>query len=238
MKAAEISETLRALGDSVIAEHSGRFFKTGPGEYGEGDRFLGIRMPVIRKQVVRFQHTPLEEVLLLLHSPMHEERMCALLLMVRQFEKGETPARRAIYEAYLSHTKLINNWDLVDCSALQIVGGWLFDRDRSKLEELLVSDLLWERRIAIIATFYFIRRNDLDDTFRFSEQLLSDQEDLMHKATGWMLREAGKRDEERLKSFIRVHYDSMPRTMLRYAIEKLPEEERKRYLRGEFRDRK
>jgi len=171
-------------------------------------------------------------VLSLLKSPIHEERLLALLIWVRQFTKGDEATREAIYESYLEHTRWINNWDLVDASARDIVGGWLADRDRSVLYMLAKSPSLWERRIAIIATFHFLRTKDFKDTLALSELLLADKEDLMHKATGWMLREAGKRDLSVLEGFLVKHQQRMPRTMLRYAIEKLPEKRRQEYLRG------
>lgn len=227
--AARISRFLQELGDPEIAAHAQRFFKTGPGQYGEGDRFLGIRVPVLRRHLRPFQDTPLDQVERLLHSPWHEVRLFALLLMVRQFAcRGAD--RAAIYRCYLANTAHINNWDLVDSSAPQIVGGYLEKRDRKPLYRLAASTSLWERRIAVLATLHFIRLGELDDTFALAERLLGDPEDLMHKAVGWMLREAGKRDPARLRTFIERHGPAMPRTLLRYAIEKFPPNERKAIL--------
>lgn len=210
------------------AETLVRFFKTGPGEYGEGDRFLGIDMPGIRAVVKRDDGK--SDVRGLLHSPWHEERLLALLILVRRFQSGNTTAKKAVFDFYLSETSWINNWDLVDVSAYHIVGAWLLDRPRPILRRLASSESLWERRIAIVSTWAFIRTGDLAETFRLAEKLLGDPEDLMHKACGWMLREAGKRDVAALERFLDAHVSEMPRTMLRYAIEKLPEKRRKQYL--------
>ena len=229
----EIHGVLEALGDPAIATHSQRFFKTGPGEYGEEDRFLGIRIPVIRAEVRRHRDLPTRETLRLLASPYHEARMFSLLLLVMKFDKGEERERRAIYEAYLGHTAFINNWDLVDCSAHPILGGYLDSRDRKPLYLLADSESIWERRMAIMACLHFIRQHDFADALKLSERLLNDGEDLIHKAVGWMLRETGKRDLPVEQTFLKTRYRQMPRTMLRYAIERFPEEERGRYLRGE-----
>lgn len=232
MTAKQISKLLKELGDPVIAEHSQRFFKTGKGEYGEGDQFLGIRVPVLREQVKRYQSILLTEVKKLLTSPFHEERLFALLLLVRKFSKGSDEEKTIIYQLYLDNTQYINNWDLVDSSAYQIVGVYLETRDRQILYQLAQSHSLWERRIAIMATFQFIRNHQFDDTLQLSELLLNDTEDLIHKAVGWMLREVGKRDIATEKTFLKTHYKTMPRTMLRYAIEKFPKQERQQYLTG------
>ena len=233
MNSQEIHNVLEALGDPAIAAHSQRFFKTGPGEYGEGDRFLGIRIPVIRAQVRRYRDLSMGETLRLLVSPYHEVRMFSLLLLVLKFNKGDEPERRTIYEAYLGHTAYINNWDLVDCSAHPILGGYLDGRDKKPLYVLADSESLWERRMAILACLHFIRNHDFTDALNLSERLLNDGEDLIHKAVGWMLREIGKRDLSVEQSFLETCYLQMPRTMLRYAIERFPEVERGRYLRGE-----
>ena len=223
---------LRNLADPAIAEHSQRFFKTGKGEYGEGDRFLGIRVPVIRREVKTCQGASLLDVEKLLKSRFHEERLMALLLLVHKFKRGDEKDTAAIYHLYLDRTQYINNWDLVDCSAPTIVGGYLEDRNRRILHKLAKSVSLWERRIAIMATYQFIRNKDFDDTLALSVKLLTDQEDLIHKAMGWMLREVGNRDQKVEKAFLNTHYKNMPRTMLRYAIEKFPQATRKRYLEG------
>jgi len=232
MTAEEISKTLRRLADPQIAQHSQRFFKTGPGQYGEGDRFLGIRVPVLRCQAKKFRGAPISEVHRLLKSVYHEERLCALLLLVQKFSGGNPACRKAVYDLYLENTRYINNWDLVDLSAYLIAGPYLMDKDRQPLYALARKESLWERRIAIISTFHFIKHNQFADTLAVAGMFLTDREDLMHKATGWMLREVGKRNLPVEKEFLRNNYKRMPRTMLRYAIEKFPEEERRRYLKG------
>ncbi len=209
-----------------------KFFKTGLGEYGAGDKFIGLTVPQVREVVALAQEASPGVVRGLLKSPIHEERLLALLIWVRQFTKGDEATRAMIYRSYLEHTRWINNWDLVDTSARDIVGGWLADKDRSVLYTLVKSKSLWERRIAIIATFHFIRTKDFKDALALSELLLQDEHDLMHKAVGWMLREMGKRDLPVLERFLIQHQQQMPRTMLRYAIEKLPERRRQEYLRG------
>ncbi|MDO8262053.1 MAG: DNA alkylation repair protein [Gallionella sp.] len=234
MTAQEISKLLRNLADPERAEHSGRYFKTGQGEYGEGDRFLGIRVPDIRAQVKKCEAASLEDIQVLLMSAFHEERLFALLLLVRKFAKGDEKEQAAIYNLYLKNTHRINNWDLVDSSASYIVGSYLESRDRRILYKLAKSTSVWERRIAVISTFQFIGNNQFDDALKLAEQLLNDKEDLIHKAVGWMLREIGKRNVAVEKAYLQAHYKKMPRTMLRYAIEKFPEQERKKYLLGEI----
>lgn len=233
MSAKDISRSLRLLADPERAEHSARYFKTGPGEYGEGDRFLGIRVPEIRAQVKKCEAASLEEIQALLMSAFHEERLFALLLLVRKFAKGDDQEKSAIYDLYLNNTHRINNWDLVDSSASQIVGSHLEARDKKILYKLVKSASVWERRIAVISTFQFIENDQFDDALKLAVQLLHDKEDLIHKAVGWMLREIGKRNVAVEKAFLQLHYKKMPRTMLRYAIEKFPELERRRYLSGE-----
>jgi len=232
MTAKHLRKILRDLADPVVAEHSQRFFKTGKGEYGEGDKFLGIRVPVLRQQTKKYADIALSEVTVLLRSPFHEERLCALLLLVRKFSKGNEKDKAGIYNLYLKNTRYINNWDLVDSSAYQIVGAFLEDRDKQILFELAKSDSLWERRIAIISTYQFINKNRFTETLAVSKLLMNDEEDLIHKAVGWMLREVGNRDVAVEKDFLKIHYRKMPRTMLRYAIEKFSDRERKRYLEG------
>jgi 3-methyladenine DNA glycosylase AlkD len=234
MKADQLHKRLQDLADAAIAAHSQRFFKTGRGEYGEGDQFLGIRVPILRQQAKQFQEMPLKEITHSLKSVYHEERLCALLLLVRKFECGGEKQREHVYKLYLNQTRYINNWDLVDSSAHHIVGGHLFERDREPLYRLVESSSLWERRIAIIATFYFIKRDQYQDTLKLSKQLLNDQHDLIHKAVGWMLREVGNRDQKTEEVFLNKHYKKMPRTMLRYSIEKFPEPLRKDYLDGKI----
>lgn len=230
--AKEIRNNLRELSDSAIAEQAQRFFKTGKGEYGEGDKFLGIRVPIIRKLVGKYLGVSIDEVLLLLRSSFHEERLFALLMLVQMFSRGTDKEKKEIYELYLSNTKYINNWDLVDSSASYIVGEYLEDRDKQPIYDMARSEDLWERRISIMSTFHMIKCNDLNDALEISEILKNDREDLIHKAVGWMLREIGKRNLSVEKAFLKKHYKEMPRTMLRYAIEKFPEKERKMYLKG------
>lgn len=230
----QILSRLRDLGDPTIAAQSLRFFKTGPGEYGAGDQFVGIRVPVIRKCVREYLQIELNDALELLRSPVHEARLLALLIMAAKYKTAGSPAeQRIVYRSYLDHTEFINNWDLVDSSAEHIVGAYLFERDRRQIYRLARSKNLWERRIAVLATFHFIKRQDFADILAVAEILLNDQEDLIHKAVGWMLREVGKRDRQAEEQFLRKHHQQMPRTMLRYAIERLPEKDRLAYLRGE-----
>jgi len=234
MTVQEISRLLRAMADPVIAEHSARYFKTGPGEYGAGDRFLGIRVPDLRAQVKRCEAAVLEDIQLLLMSDFHEERLFALLLLVRRFATGGEEQQAAVYHLYVDNLHRVNNWDLVDSSASRIVGSYLEPRDRKLLYRLVKSANIWERRVAIIATFRFIGNDQFDDALKLARLLLNDKEDLIHKAVGWMLREIGKRDVAVEKAFLQAHYKNMPRTMLRYAIEKFPEPLRKKYLAGEI----
>lgn len=230
----QIKLDLKKLASKEDARFLQRFFKTGIGQYGEGDKFLGIRVPVLRKLAKQYNGVSIDDAVRLLCSEFHEERMLALIIMVNRFKKGEAKEKEALYRLYLTHTKYINNWDLVDTSAEHIVGAHLLNRDRKPLYDLAISDDLWERRIAILATFHFIRRYQFDDALSISRILLNDREDLIHKAVGWMLREIGKRDIKAEESFLIKHYQTMPRTMLRYAIEKFPEEKRQKYLRGEI----
>ena len=205
-----------------------RFFKTGKGQYGEGDKFLGVTVPNIRDVAKGFKDVNFDVIKELIHSPWHEMRMCALLILVNNSKKEVT---KDTFDFYLSQTKHINNWDLVDLSAPQIVGQFLLDKDRDILYKLAESDLLWDNRIAIVSTLTFIRNNDLDDTYRLSLKMMSHKHDLMHKAIGWMLREAGKRDAKRLYNFVMEYKNIMPRTMLRYSIKKFDTEIRKELMR-------
>jgi 3-methyladenine DNA glycosylase AlkD len=229
-----IERQLRALGDKSIAEHSTRFFKTGDGEYGAGDQFLGIRMPVLRSTLkTQLPGLTLDCAVELLHSPWHETRMFAVLALLGLYKQrgASESSRKAIVTAYLKHRQFVNNWDLVDASAPGITGAWFFDRKRDRLDKMVAAKSMWDRRIAMLSTFFYIRKNDLDDTFNYAQRLLNDPQDLMHKAAGWMLREAGKRDEQRLCDFLDQHRQYMPRTMLRYSIERLPEKTRKHYMK-------
>ena len=232
LKAREVQKRLKALENPEHAAVSQRFFKTGPGEYGEGDIFIGIRVPVLRKLVKEYKDLPVSEIKILLRSPIHEERLLAILLFVRTFEKGNDDIKKTIYDLYLKSTEFINNWDLVDTSAEHIVGQYLMDKSKRPLYRLTKSKNLWERRIAIMATFHFVKRHEFSETLKISNMLLADRHDLIHKACGWMLREIGKRDLETEEIFLKEHYKKMPRTMLRYAIEKFPEKKRQRYLKG------
>jgi len=228
-----LKDRLKSLANKEQAEFAQRFFKTGSGEYGEGDIFLGIRVPVLRKLAKEF-NLPIRDVQTLLESPFHEERFVALIILILHYQKGDETVKKSIYELYLANTKHINNWDLVDVSAMHIVGDYLFERDKSPLYRLVKSEDLWERRIAIIATFCFIKRRKFEDTLKLSKELLQDKEDLIHKAVGWMLRETGKRELAVEEEFLKHHYQTMPRTMLRYAIEKFPEPKRQAYLKGKI----
>ena len=224
-----LQSSLLALKNPEKAALLQRFFKTGKGEYAEGDIFIGIMVPQIREIIKQFHSLSLKEIQSSLKSKYHEERLAALLILVYQFEKNPNK-REEIYDLYISNTKNINNWDLVDLSAPRIVGHFLLDKDKSKLFQLARSNLLWDRRIAIISTAYFIRESRFEETLHIAEILLKDKHDLIHKAVGWMLREVGKKDLQTLKSFLNQHHSSMSRTSLRYAIERFPEKERKAYL--------
>lgn len=228
----KITRELAKLGDPEQAAVLRRFFKTGPGQYGQGDMFRGIKVPVLRQIVKKYLDLPLADAEKLLHAGHHEDRLLGLLFFVDRFSKGRAELRRQIYRLYLDNTRFINNWDLVDVSAPHIVGAYLFDKSRAPLRRLARSALLWERRIAIVATFYFIRRNQFDDTLKIAGMLLGDKHDLMHKAVGWMLREVGKRDLAAEEGFLQKHCGHMPRTMLRYAIERFAPDKRAAYLAG------
>jgi 3-methyladenine DNA glycosylase AlkD len=232
MKAEAIQKELKRLGSKEKAKVLQGFFKTGPGEYGEGDCFLGIKVPELRKLAKKHQAISIREIDQLLKSSIHEERLLALLILVRRYSKEDDAEQKRIYELYLKRTKFVNNWDLVDSSAEHIVGAFLMDRSKKPLYSLAKSRNLWERRISIMSTFHFIKQNKFSETLKISKILLADEEDLIHKAVGWMLREIGKRHLPTEQKFLKEHYKAMPRTMLRYAIEKFPEPERQRYLKG------
>jgi len=232
MKTQVITQRLLALGDKEHAAVSQKFFKTGPGEYGEGDVFIGIKVPVLRRLAKEYLELSLKDIKTILRSKYHEQRLLSLLVMVGQFANGDQYKKKSIYQLYLKHTEFINNWDLVDTSAHYIVGPYLIDKIRTPLYELAQSDSLWERRIAIMSTFHYIKNDDFSDTLKIARILLYDQQDLIHKAVGWMLREIGKRQLIEEEAFLKKHYLKMPRTMLRYAIEKFPEPKRQRYLKG------
>jgi 3-methyladenine DNA glycosylase AlkD len=231
--AEDIRTEIRRLADPEKAKLLQRFFKTGPGQYGEGDVFAGIPVPVTRKLVGKYRHISIGCIVDLLKSPVHEERLLALLIMVDRYQRGDDTTRERIYRHYLRNTRHINNWDLVDLSAGHIVGAHLDGTDHASLYRLARSESLWERRIAILATFHDIMRGNPDHTLALADVLLADRHDLIHKAVGWMLREVGKRcSPDTLREFLRTRYRTMPRTMLRYAIERFPANERKAYLIG------
>ncbi len=221
---------LHALADPGRAVLAARYFKTGPGQYAEGDRFLGLTATQLRSVAREFRSLPLADLRALLASPWHEERLLALVILVDQFARGDAAQRKTIYAFYMASSEGINNWDLVDVSAAQIVGGYLEQRSRRPLYRLVKSKSPWERRMAMIATAHFIRRGEFEDTFALAAALLDDRHDLIHKATGWMLREVGKRDRAAVETFLRRYAARMPRTMLRYAIERFPAALRRRYL--------
>ncbi len=227
-----VKKQLRALADREKARQLRRFFKTGPGEYAEGDIFLGIRVPDLRKVAKEHASMSLKDTKTLLKSPIHDERLVALIILISQFRKGDQDARKRIYSLYINHTRFINNWDLVDGSAPHIVGAYLLGKGKEPLYVLAKSESLWERRIAILSTFHYIKRGEYSETIKISKMLLGDREDLIHKAVGWMLREVGKRDLKTEEALLKRHYKNMPRTMLRYAIERFPEPRRLEYLRG------
>jgi 3-methyladenine DNA glycosylase AlkD len=211
------------------------FFKTGKGEYGEGDVFIGVTVPDNRSVAQDFINIELNELLPILKSEVHEDRMCALLVLVYKFQKSkEEMEREKIVKFYLDNKYAGNNWDLIDCVVDKILGPWLINKDKSLLYQYAKSNNLWEKRMSIIATFYFIKNNKFEDTLEISKILLKDKHDLIHKAVGWMLREIGKRDLKVEESFLKKYYKQMPRTMLRYAIERFPENKRKAYLKGEI----
>jgi len=218
--------------DKKQAKALQRFFKTGPGEYAQGDKFLGIKVPVIRQAASAHQFLALRSAIKLLHSSFHEERLLGLLILIFHYNRGDEQKKKEVYRLYLRSTRYINNWDLVDVTAKFIVGAFLWDKERGILDKLALSNSLWERRIAILATFHFIEKGEFSDTLRISKMLLSDRHDLIHKAVGWMLREVGKRSLKQETNFLKKHYRHMPRTMLRYAIERFPERKRIAYLNG------
>ena len=234
LTAVSVIKKLNKLANPTIAAHSQRFFKTGPGEYGEDDIFLGIRVPVIRQQVKQFRGLTLSESLVLIRSELHEVRLFAVLMMVDLYERANDKDKKIIFNHYLKQTEWVNNWDLVDSSAHKIVGDYLLDKSRDALFHLAKSNQLWERRIAMVACYRLIKNDDFDDVLKIAELLIDDKHDLIHKAVGWMLRELGNRDTDRLNHFLEKHYLNMPRTMLRYAIEKLPQEQRLAYLHSKI----
>lgn len=226
----EIKKELRSCGSKEKARILESFFKTGPGEYAQGDKFIGASVPHTRIIARKYADLPMKRILVLLSSSIHEERMLALLILIFRFEKAGGKEKEKIFRLYLKNTRNINNWDLVDLSAPKIAGAFLKDKDKKILYKLASSSIIWERRIAMVSTFSFIRNREFEETLNISALLLKDKEDLIHKAVGWMLREVGKRDQGQEEQFLKKYAGQMPRMMLRYAIEKFPEEKRRYYL--------
>lgn len=231
----QVIKELKAFADPEKAEHSKRFFRTGPGEYGEGDQFLGITVPPQRKIAKKYKKMSLVEAELLLHNPFHEVRLTALMLLVYKLEKADEVLTEEIFNLYMSNLQYVNGWDLVDSSCRFILGKYLEDKEKDILFDLARSNDLWEKRIAMITCYHFIHnRHEFDDALKIAEILVNDDHDLIQKAVGWMLREIGNVDQEVEEKFLQKHYKNMPRTMLRYAIEKFDEPLRKQYLHGEI----
>ncbi len=229
----EVKKELHKLSNPKQAKLLQRFFKTGKGEYGEGDVFLGIKVGLQRSVAKKYKDLPINEVKKLLGSKIHEHRLVALLILIGKYKKADSAERKKIFDFYLANTKYINNWDLVDLSAPHIVGDYLANNKQEKkiLRALAKSKMLWKRRIAVISTFYFIKHDEFDDALRIAEMLVHDKHDLIHKAVGWMLREVGKKNQAAEERFLKRHYKQMPRTMLRYAIERFDEKKRKFYMK-------
>ena len=234
MTVKEIQNELKKYANEKYAAHHQTFFKTQPGGYGEGDMFIGVRVPKIRQVAKQFKNIEFNVIEQLLRAEIHEYRMIALVVMVNRFilKSTDTQIKEDIFNLYIKNKDRINNWDLIDISAPHIVGGWLFQGEKKLLYDLAESPVLWDRRIAIMSTMYFIRQNEFDHCLKISKILLHDKEDLIHKAVGWMLREIGKRDLQVEENFLKKYFKKMPRTMLRYAIEKFPEDLRLSYLKG------
>jgi Predicted DNA alkylation repair enzyme len=236
MTAENIRRELKDLANPQKAFILQGFFKTGPGEYGEGDIFWGIQVPYTRILVKKYKNMPLEEIAKMMEDPVHEVRMAGGLLLVECYKRSDGNGKKACYNYFITHGKLFNNWDLVDMTSHHVIGGWLWDKDRKPLYNLAESENLWEQRISIISTFHFIRKGDFNDTFALAKLLLNHKHDLIHKAVGWMLREVGKRNPLAETEFLLEdrQYTQMPRTMLRYAIEKYPEKQRQAFLKGDM----
>ncbi len=234
MNLKELKKTIRANANKDHAKTMQWFFKTGKGEYGEGDKFIGIKVPVQRKIAKKFGELDLEDLQKLLNSKIHEERLISLLILVDKYDKADEKVKDKIYRFYKKNRRKINNWDLVDLSAPKILGIHLLNHDKQILYKYAHSKNLWEKRISIISTYSFIKNHDFNTTLEISDVLLNDDQDLIHKAVGWMLREVGKQSLQILEKFLKPRYKKMPRTMLRYSIEKFPEKKRKKYLKGEI----
>ncbi|GAB4287744.1 MAG: DNA alkylation repair protein [Ignavibacteriaceae bacterium] len=233
----DLHQTVKENSDSEKAKILQRFFKTGPGQYGEGDKFAGIKVPVQRKISGVFRTLPVSEIKKALRSEIHEERLISLFILIHQYKNSDEKGKDKIIRFYLKNLRFVNNWDLVDLSAPKLLGTYLLDKDRSVLYKFARSENLWERRIAVLSTFTFIKENDFTDALNISVLLINDKHDLIHKAVGWMLREIGKRDPAAEEIFLKKYYKSMPRTMLRYAIEKFPEQKRRKYLHNKIREK-
>lgn len=225
-----LRKDLQQLANLAKARILAGFFKTGPGEYGEGDVFLGVTVPQVRGIARKYSEIGLPEAEKLLKSPVHEERLASLLILVHKFKLADSEGKKAVFSFYLKNAKLVNNWDLVDLTAPNILGAYLLAKDKSVLYRLARSQNLWERRMAVVATYEFIRHGHFKGTFEIAEVLLKDSHDLIHKAVGWMLREVGKRDQAAEEKFLMQHYKTMPRTMLRYAIERFEKEKRRQFM--------
>ncbi|MDD4921688.1 MAG: DNA alkylation repair protein [Bacteroidales bacterium] len=236
MTAEHLRQDLKSLANPQKAFILQGFFKTGPGQYGEGDIFWGIQVPQTRNLVKKYRKMPLHEIALLMTDPVHEVRMAGGFLLVEYYKQSDEKDKKVCYDFYISHATCFNNWDLVDLTSHHILGGWLWDKDRKPLYQLAVSENLWEQRISILSTFHFIRKHDFNDSFELAKILLNHKHDLIHKAVGWMLREIGKRNPLAETEFLLEdrRYTQMPRTMLRYAIEKYPEQQRQAFLKGEM----
>lgn len=227
-----LKKELEQLADKKQAANLQRFFKTGPGEYGEGDIFLGLKVPVQRSVAKKYKDLALKDVQELLNSKIHEHRLIALLILMLKYDAAEEDSRKQIFEIYLKNTKNINNWDLIDLSSPNIVGNYLLDKDRAILYKLAKSNSIWEKRISMLATFEFIANKESKDALAIAEILINDKHDLIQKAVGWMLREVGKRvSQEQEEKFLKKHYKTMPRTMLRYAIERFDKQKKEFYMR-------
>jgi len=234
MKASDVKKELKKYINKQKAEKYKSFFKTAKGDYGEGDIFLGVVVPDQRKVAKIYKDLPIDEIEILLHDPIHECRFTALVILINCFEKASESEKETYVNLYMYNYTQVNNWDLVDVSAPKILGPWFYDKERKTLYEWAKSGHLWKERIAIMSTFYFIKKNDYKDALAIADILLNHDHDLIHKAVGWMIREIGNRDLDIEINFLKNRYKKMPRTMLRYAIEKFPEKLRKSYLHGEI----
>jgi len=230
----QLKKELKRIADPTRAKHESRYFKTGKGEYGEGDIFLGIKTALKRQLAKEYKEMSLKDVDFLMTSKFHDYRFIALIILINKFKKADEKLKKEIFNFYLNHTKYINNWDLVDVSADYIIGDYLLDKNRKILYKLAKSKDLWEKRISVIATFRFIKENDFEDSLKIAVILLKDEHDLIHKAVGWMLREIGKKDQKVEEEFLKKYYKIMPRTMLRYSIERFEENKRQKYLKGKI----